>query len=61
MLQSESLQDEDMRDLREKYGYTADMSDDMFIDKLKEYKEHLKRDIRKVSHEPGALLFCLTH
>ena len=49
MLQSESLQDEDMRDLREKYGYTADMSDDMFIDKLKEYKEHLKRDIRKVS------------
>lgn len=41
-------QTDDMRDLREKYGFSADLSDEHLQEKLKEMKEHLRREIRKV-------------
>jgi len=37
-----------MKDLREKYGFAADMDEENLQEKLKETREHLKREIRKV-------------
>ena len=42
-------QTDDTKDLREKYGFSADLSEEQLQQKLKEMREHLKREIRKVS------------
>ncbi|XP_067941075.1 serine/threonine-protein kinase N2-like [Watersipora subatra] len=44
---ADNVQTEDMRDLRDKYGFSADLSDDQLQEKLQQMREHLKREIRK--------------
>lgn len=48
--QADNGQSDDLRDLREKYGFSPELSDDSLQEKLKETREYLKREIRKVSN-----------
>lgn len=55
------FQQSELDDLREKYGFSADMSAESFQLKLEETREYLKREIRKVRTRDDMLrnILCL--
>ena len=57
----DSEDSEGLQDLREKYGFSADLTERHLQEKLEEMREHLRREIRKVTPKAPIRGAALTH